>query len=529
MTATRTSVRVAQNPVLPGFHPDPSMIRVNGEFVVATSTFQWFPGVTLHRSTDLVTWEPLPHPLTRRAQLDLRGVPDSGGVWAPGLSHVDGTFHLVYTNMLGYNVDGFYDSPNYHVQAPSLHGPWTDPVPLHARGFDPSMFHHEGRSWLLSMQWDHRPGRTRFSGILLQEFDRATRTLIGDAEVIFTGTAIGLTEGPHLLHRDGWFYLVVAEGGTSWSHAVTVARSRDLHGPYEADPRGPMLTSAGHTGLELKKAGHGSLVHDERDRWFVAHLAARPVDNAGHCVLGRETSIQRVEWIDGWPRVDGGVPATSVPIPDDYPVQQAAPVTAFGPQWQSVRRVPDPSWLSRSERLGAIRLRADQSPASRHDVSLFARRQQAMSEDLTVVIDAQPSHFQQMAGLIHYYDSALWHWLQLTHDERIGRCLTVLTCDQGTLLDPLGAPIPWPHEGPVRMRARVDRTELRFAVARPHGEWQPVGPVLDTRLLSDEHAARTAVAGSTGTAVEGFTGAFLGVCATDLTGARMVCDVLDAS
>ncbi|WP_447007277.1 glycoside hydrolase family 43 protein [Saccharothrix isguenensis] len=531
ITTPRTGLRVAHNPVLPGFHPDPSIIRVDGAFVVATSTFQWFPGVALHRSTDLVTWERLPHPLTRHAQLDLRGVPDSGGVWAPCLSQVDGVFHLVYTNVLGYNIDGFYDTPNFHVQSSSLHGPWSDPVPLHSRGFDPSLFHHDGRSWLLSMQWDHRPGRLRFAGILLQEFDRATRTLVGEPELIFTGTDLGLTEGPHLYHRDGWFYLVVAEGGTSWNHAVTVVRSRSLTGPYAADPTGPMLTSAGRPELELRKAGHGSLVADEDDRWFLAHLVGRPVDGAGHCMLGRETAIQRVEWVDGWPRVVGGTPATSVPVPEDYPPTEAAtaPLTDLGPEWQTVRRAPDPSWLSVTERPGAVRLRADQSPASRHDVSLLARRQQATTTAFTVTIEAEPTHFQQMAGMIHYYDSALWHWLQLTHDERVGRCLTVLSCDHGTLTDPLaGAVVPWPHGGPVRLRAEVEGTELRFSAARLDGPWQRVGPSLDASTLSDEHAARSAVAGGTGTAVEGFTGAFLGVCATDLTGRRMVCDVLDA-
>ncbi|MFD9741260.1 glycoside hydrolase family 43 protein [Umezawaea sp. NPDC059074] len=536
-TANRhVDLRVAVNPVLPGFHPDPSIIRVDGEFVVATSTFQWFPGVALHRSTDLVDWEALPHPLTRRTQLDLRGVPDSGGVWAPDLSFVDGLFHLVYTTVQGYNVDGFYDTPNFHVSSPSLRGPWSDPVPLHARGFDPALYHEDDRTYLLSVQWDHRPARRRFAGIVVQEFDRSARKLVGPAEVVFTGTELGATEGPHLYRKDGWYYLVVAEGGTGYQHAVTVARSRLLTGPYDPDPAGPMLTSARRPDLPLQKAGHGCLVADEDGRWYLAHLTARPVDEAGHCVLGRETAVQAVRWTDGWPRVDGGVPATTVAVPEHYPSTPRPPqstgfhTTELGPQWQTPRRAPDPSWLSLGERPGVLRLRGDQSPASRHDVSLVARRQTSARAGFTAVVDTRPTSYQQMAGLLHYYDSSLWHWLHVTHDERYGRCLAVLTCDLGTLRDPLaGVVVPWPDEGPVRLRAEVDRAELRLHAATATGPWRRIGPVLDATLVSDEHAARSAVAGGDGTPVEGFTGAFFGVCATDLTGQRLVCDVLDTA
>ncbi|MBP2472109.1 xylan 1,4-beta-xylosidase [Crossiella equi] len=525
---TSSAERLVRNPVLPGFHPDPAMIHVDGDFLVATSTFQWYPGVALHRSGDLVHWERLPHPLHAPA-LDLLGVPDSGGIWAPDLSYVDGVYHLVYTVVRSYSVDGFYDCPNFHVQAPSPYGPWSPPVPLHARGFDPSLYHEGGRSYLLSMEWDHRPGRRGFAGILLQEFDRAGRRLTGRVHRVFDGTSLGITEGPRLYHRAGWYYLVTAEGGTGTEHAVTVARSPHLTGPFHADPKGPLLTSAGHPRLPLWKAGHGCLAEDGAGDWYLAHLTARPTTEDGRCVLGRETAVQQVVWAaDGWPRVADGLPVTEFVAPGPVRPLPPEPVTddfdaaELAPCWQSVRRPPEESWLSLGERPGWLRLRAGESPASAHKVSLLARRQTAHDCEFTVLLDTSPGHFQQLAGLIHYYDRTLWHWLHLTHDEEAGRCLRVLTSDRGVLRDPTPVPLPWPS-GPVWLRATVQRAELRFSASRDGVRYTGVGPVLDASILSDEYAATAPRA--EGTPVMGFTGAFLGVCATDLTGARLVCDV----
>ena len=158
----------AINPVLPGFHPDPSVCRVGEWFYLASSTFQWFPGVELHRSRDLVHWERLPSPLRRVSQLDLRGVPDSGGVWAPCLTHADGLFWLVYTNARG--VEGVYkDVPNYVVTAEDPCGPWSEPVFLNSSGFDPSLFHDDdGRKYVVNMLWDHFPLGFRWYLFLLK-------------------------------------------------------------------------------------------------------------------------------------------------------------------------------------------------------------------------------------------------------------------------------------------------------------------------------------------------------------------------
>jgi xylan 1,4-beta-xylosidase len=249
---------VIHNPVLTGFHPDPSILRVGEDYYLATSTFEWFPGVRLHHSRDLVHWRPIGGALTGEEALWLRGVRDSGGVWAPCLSYVDGLFHLVYANVGTYG-GGFWDTPNYLVTAPDINGPWSEPVRLHSLGFDASFFHDDdGRSWMLSMAADFRPGRETFAGITLQEYDRENRRLTGEVSTIFTGTQAGLVEGPHLYRRDGWYYLVTAEGGTFWKHQVTVARSRAITGPYEVDPDGPMLTSWPDPAARSPSAGAAS-------------------------------------------------------------------------------------------------------------------------------------------------------------------------------------------------------------------------------------------------------------------------------
>ncbi|MEV6191865.1 family 43 glycosylhydrolase [Streptomyces sp. NPDC051920] len=543
---TRAPIR---NPVLTGFHPDPSLLRVGQDYYLATSTFEWLPGVALHHSRDLVHWEYLGGALTEERLLDLVGVPDSGGVWAPCLSFADGLFHLVYSDVKSL-AGAFKDVHNYVVTASAPTGPWSDPVSVAGQGFDPSLFHDTGpdgtgRSWLLWLEWDHRPGDNAFAGILLQEWDRAARRLRGPVHRVFTGTELGRTEGPHLYRRDGWYYLVTAEGGTSWAHAVTVARSRDITGPYVPDPAGPLLTSAGDERLGLQKAGHGSLVETPDGDWYLAHLAARPLTPRGACVLGRETAIQHVRWTDhGWPRVDGDAgaarPAAQVPAPASVARSgqvPASPSTARsapawqrpgspsglpGPEWMTLRRHPDPRWLTAAPESGGLRLYGEESLSSRHRQSLVARRQQHTRFRFEATVSFAPGAPQQMAGVVHFYNTGLWHYAHLTRDERLGRVLRLAVCDRGRYSE-TSAPVPVPDEEPVRLRLTGLHDEAAFAWWDTRTRtWSPLGPALDATRLSDEHAT---VGDADGHFSDwGFTGAVVGLCAQDLTGARLPAD-----
>ena len=202
------------NPILPGFNPDPSIVRVGDDYYIATSTFEWYPGVQIHHSRDLKNWRLVSRPLNRADLLDMRGNPDSGGIWAPCLSWSDGLFHLVYTDVK--RLDGnFKDSHNYLTTCATIDGDWSERVYLNSSGFDASMFHDEdGRKWLVNMIWDHRPWCNRFGGIYLQEYSVEKGALVGEMINIFRGSPLGLTEAPHLFKRDGWYYLLTAEGGT---------------------------------------------------------------------------------------------------------------------------------------------------------------------------------------------------------------------------------------------------------------------------------------------------------------------------
>ena len=294
------------NPVLTGFHADPSMIRVGDTYYIANSTFEWFPGVQLHESKDMVHWNPLPAALNTTELLDMRGNSASGGIWAPDLSYADGKFWLIYTDVKVVN-GAFKDCTNYLATTEDIHGPWSGPIRVNGVGFDASLFHDDdGRKYLVQQTWDHREYKHAFHGITLTEFDIETMQLKPEtARTIWMGDDVKLVEGPHLYKINGWYYLFAAEGGTVWTHQEVVARSRTLDElSFEASPTNPFITNFDTPRSYLQKQGHGALVDTPSGEWYYASLCGRPwhhetesfTDPRGWCTLGRETAIQKVEW-----------------------------------------------------------------------------------------------------------------------------------------------------------------------------------------------------------------------------------------
>ena len=517
------SVATINNPVLKGFNPDPSILRVDKDFYIATSTFEWFPGVQIHHSRDLANWQLLSRPLTRPSQLDMLGNPDSGGTWAPCLSYSDGLFHLIYTDVKYWKRDPYKIAYNYLVTAPEITGPWSDPLFLNSSGFDPSLFHDDdGRKWLLNMLWDHRKQNNRFAGILLQEFCPKTHKLVGPITNIFRGTNRGLVEGPHIYKRNGWYYLLTAEGGTEYAHACTLARSRSIEGPYEPHPDGHLVSSMGYPDAPLQKAGHGSLVETAEGEWYLAHLCARPIDGR-HCTLGRETAIQKCDWkSDGWLYLDrgGSVPFVETdapkallpaPFPDDgWDGRFDRPVLDI--HFQSLRQPVTEDWLSLTERPGFLRLKGMEPTVSTFRQSLIARRVQSFDISVETSVEFQPATFQQMAGLIAYYDTENHFYLRISHDEDLGRTLNIISTDAATSGEMLENDVTLPPEGPVHLRLTMKSGALRFEFAVDGSEWQRVGPTLDAAILSDDYNHL------------GFTGAFVGLCCQDLSGQRLHAD-----
>lgn len=504
-----------KNPILPGFNPDPSICKAGETYYIATSTFEWYPGVQIHQSKNLEDWTFASRPLKRAAQLDMRGNPDSGGIWAPCLSYADGLFWLIYTDVK--RLDGnFKDSHNYLVTAPAIEGPWSDPIYMNSSGFDPSLFHDDdGRKWFVNMQWNHRssgtggnPAHPSFDGILLQEYDHEAAQLVGPISNIFEGSELGLTEAPHLFKRDGWYYLITAEGGTGYSHAVTHARSRSLGGPYDLHPDVHPLTSRFDEGADLQRVGHGQFVPVDDTRVAHTFLCSRPLEGR-FSPCGRETGLTFLEWDDdGWlKRGDpllyplGRTRDKSETV--RYEFKETLP-DAF--QWL---RTPYPDRIFEVD--GCLRLIGRESIGSWFEQSLVARRQTHLKYSAETLVAFDPESYQQMAGLVTYYNRHKFHYLCVSLDGDGARVLTIQSCPgdwpEGQLAFPVGEGIAL-ADGPVELGVDVDREAMQFRY-RVGGDWQNIGPTLNAAVLSDE--------GGRGEHAS-FTGNFVGMACQDVTG-----------
>ena len=519
------------NPILPGFNPDPSIVCVGDDYYIATSTFEWFPGVQIHHSRDLIHWRLLTHPLNRASQLNMLGNPDSCGIWAPCLSYADDLFWLIYTDVKRYGrttVGGasgasLRDFHNYLVTSPSIDCDWSDPIYLNSSGFDPSLFHDDdGRKYLLNMLWDHRPGNNRFAGIVLQEYSAKERNLIGERQNVFKGTSLGFTEAPHLYKRNGWYYLLTAEGGTGWGHAVTMARSRKITGPYELHPDTYILSARHRPDIELQRAGHADFVETQSCETYMVYLCGRPLRNRGRCVLGRETAIQKMIWgKDGWLRTLDGqgistieTPAPSLPV-HKFPMTPARedfnePELPIHFQWL---RTPWPEEIfSLTARPGFLRLFGRETIGSLFKQSLVARRQQTHCLSAATVVEFEPEHFQQSAGLVCYYNSAKFHYFFISCDETFGKHLRVMSClPDSTQTDAFTPPITIPTGKPVHLRVEIDYERLHFAyrVEGVDKDWHWFPQQFDASILSDE---------ATAPGQANFTGAFIGMACQDMAG-----------
>ncbi len=520
-----------QNPILRGFNPDPSIVRVADDYYIATSTFEWFPGVQIHHSRDLKNWQLLGQVLDRKSQLDMRGNPDSCGVWAPCLSYCDGLFYLVYSNVASF--DGVWkDTPNYLVTSHSIHGPWSEPIFLTSRGFDASLFHDSnGQKWLTNMVLDHRGGKF-FGGIQLQEFNVGQQKLIGEIFHIFTGSDLGLTEGPHIYQRNGWYYLITAEGGTEYGHAVSLARAKNITGPYVLHPQNPLISARDYPDAVFQKTGHADLVCTQNAEWYAVFLAGRPLTTRGQCTLGRETVIEQMEWrADDWLylKTNQKTARLQVPAPalQEFSFTSVAECDHFTastlqPCWQSLRVPVTAQWLSLSEREGYVRLKGRESLSSTKDQSLIARRVQSFDIVASCKIDFSPTNFQQMAGLVCYYNTGHYLYLYISFAEATGqRELHLVSCDNFVASEPLQNPLVLPAQDEIILKVEWHRNRVQFfyAEARRADEWKKVGPELDGSILSDDHVREMSDRYR-----PAFTGAFVGICCQDLSGMKLHAD-----
>ena len=492
--AETTPTDYIKNPILPGFNPDPSIIRVGDDYYIATSTFEWYPGVLIYHSKDLKNWRLTARPLSRLSQLDLTGVPSSGGIWAPCLSYNDGTYYLCYTIVL--NHDGiFWNMHNYIVTSNDICDEWSEPIYLHSDGFDPSLFHDDdGTKWLVHRSLDYRnPNR----GIALQEYSEKEKKLIGKQLIIFKRSDIGDAEAPHIYKLNGWYYLIVAEGGTGLGHCVTVMRAKNIEGPYEPDPQNPMLTSRDDLTLPLQKAGHADIVQTQTGEWYMVHLCGRPIKTSGLCTLGRETCLEKVVWTkEGWLRIEGGdnKPMLYVPAPkleekyfkstqdkDDFDS------TTLDINFQTLRIPIDEFYITLKERPGYLRLKGRESLNSRFKQSIVARRQLSFCFTASTCVEFEPLSFKHMAGLTCYYNTMSFHYLKISYKEGLGKSLEIITCDNEIYSFPVNEPICIEGWKRCYLKSKISYQNLQFLYSKDGVNWNKIGPVLDAGILSDEH------------------------------------------
>lgn len=524
------------NPILRGFNPDPSILRVEDDYYIVTSTFEWFPGYQIHHSKDLINWQLINRPLDRVSQLDMRGVPDSCGVWAPCITHHDGVFYLLYTNVKSFDGE-WKDTPNYLVTATDINGPWSEPVFVNASGFDSSLFHDDdGKSYYINMLLDHRDGRF-FGGVVLQEFDKQSKELIGKIHYIFEGTEHGRTEGPHIYKRNGYYYLMTAEGGTSYEHCMTLARSKSVFGPYEVHPENPLITAKYDEDNYLQKTGHGDIVETQNGEWYAVFLTGRPLTKLGRCITGRETAIEKVEWRDDdwlYLACGGQVARKEVEAPDLPEHQFSVPdqrinfdTDKVDINFQALRVPMTKDWVNQEDRQGYLRLYGKESLSSCFEQSMIARRVQAHHTVAQTCIEYFPENFQQMAGLVCYYNTVHYHYLHITGDDFGAysgkKFINILSCDDHKTTCPIGKPIEITATGKVHLKADFNGAQLQFYYAittnGDQPDWVKIGPLLDGSILSDdyvEHAERHFH--------PCFTGAFYGLACQDLSGQKLHAD-----
>ncbi|KAL2811962.1 glycosyl hydrolase [Aspergillus granulosus] len=341
------------NPIIPGFYPDPSCIRVGDTFYLVNSSFQFFPGIPIHKSKDLVNWEHIGNALSRPSQISLttattkvnnaaRGEVFTGGLYAPTLRHHKGTFYIVCTMLTGSTAmlptDDFQPAPNFIISTRDIEDPssWSDIIPFDFYGIDPSLFFADDGKVYIQGSWIY--GYTKHPATVIRqaEIDLSTGALLSETKDIWTGVTQKCPEGPHIYSKDGWFYLLIAEGGTHRRHKITIARSRDVWGPYESCPANPVLTAEGSSGV-IQCAGHGDLFQDTLGQWWCVLLARR--EYGGSYPLGRETFMVSVQWEEGeWPvfsnveveqKTAGRILASKVVNDQFTDVQLKAPRTVY--------------------------------------------------------------------------------------------------------------------------------------------------------------------------------------------------------
>ena len=499
------------NPVIPGFHPDPSVVRVGEDYYLVNSSFEWFPGIPVYHSRDLVNWRQIGHALSRRSQLNMVGNTPSSGVWAPTIRHHEGVYYVIVTCKQCATEAGPNPGWNFYVTSDRPDGPYSDPVFVDSpKGIDPSLFFDDdGRVWFSANRFPDEPRYPTEHIVYTQEIDLASGRLLGERHDLTAGMAYGVraTEGPHQYKVDGRYYLLTAEDMTWENHMVATYAADRPEGPYTLLPGNPALSHRDRPDSPVQHTGHADLVQTQDGDWWALLLGVRKLD--GNYYLGRETFLVPVAWRDGNPLLGHGpgevrmrehrpdlpwTPWPAAPERDDFDSGRLAL------EWNFLR-TPQTTWWSLEARPGWLRLRLrPERSTERANPSLIARRFQHHAFLAAAALDFDPGEGEE-AGLVAIQNDRFQYRLVVTRQGgvKLVRLVKVFNEDRKVLSETVVAQRPYDSDHVLALE--VSGLDLRF-LAGPDGEHlAPLGQTQDARVLASN------VAG-------GFIGAFVGMYAS---------------
>lgn len=501
-----------RNPVLAGFYPDPSMIRVDDGFYLVTSTFGYFPGIPVFHSRDMVSWRQIGNAIHRPDQIDYgREKEITTGLFAASISYHDGTFYIA-------NTCFYCDRGNFLVTAEDPAGPWSDPIWLGFTGIDPTLFFDDdGSAWVVNN--DVPAGPMRYDGhraIWLQQYDAAARQMVGPRTVIVDGGADPASkpehvEGPHIFKHDGWYYLTAAEGGTGDMHAQMMWRSRKVTGPYAPFPGNPSLTQRDldpHRPQPVTSAGHAQFVQLKDGSWWSVFLAVRPYPGDSYKTqLGRETFVLPVTWKDGWPVIlpkgeripivvdRPKLPRGEQPVPTTGPMQwtERFDTATLPPQWMTIHP-PERAWFRTNA--GGLSIEPSNVPLGTQGTggpiqpAYVAHRLQHHDATMTTTLASWNPAVGELAGLALIQNESHHYIIAVERDEKGPAVVLYRRAgkDMPATGERLARVALQSTDKPVSLRFELDAPRLDASYSIDGGEWKTVAEDLDSSLLSIQTA-----------------------------------------
>ncbi len=486
------------NPIIRGFNPDPSICKVDENYYLTTSSFEYFPGIPIYHSTDLVNWKQIGNCITRSSQLSLKGANDSGGIWAPMICYWEGAFYVTAS------LDG---RGNFILSTKDIYGEWSNPVWVPMGGIDPSLYFEEDRVYYCTNQ-SLQPGQEQ---ITMAQIDILTGRLVSEIRMLWTGTGGGFLEAPHLYWIGDWYYLMTAEGGTNFNHMVTIARSKKLWGSYESCPDNPILSNRHDTSKEVQCTGHGDLVQDGNGNWWMLHLGTR-LSRRTMTHLGRETFLTPVEWRNEWPVVENGRKARLIvegPLWEEQKEKRSFSADfnreVWEPEWIFLRK-PDFSFYCRRE--GKLMMKPSSNIEDRQSSPSFAAVRQSDFEcRVETGLNFNPVEEGDEAGLLIYLSSDFYYRFG---KKRVGGENYLMIEKKAEDFQQTACQIKI-KEGHLRLVIEADEKAYHFYYAL---EDEPVqyGGTASTRFLSCELAGKC------------FTGTVIGIYALCSQGTKTVAE-----